>query len=97
MELYEKIKPMEDEISSLKEANANSIAGDQPSMTAWGKNIYTDLKTDDLFMFNLLLCWLLTVSELQKKLEQSKSQLQGSKLQLEQEGRKSYNLSKKSS
>lgn len=37
MELYEKIIPMEDEISSLKEANANSIAGDQPSMTVLRK------------------------------------------------------------
>lgn len=37
MELYEKIKPMEAEISSLKEANANSLAGDQPSMTVLRK------------------------------------------------------------
>lgn len=63
----------------------------------WGRIIYTDLKTDDSFMFNLLICWLLTVSELQNKLDQSKSQLQDSKLQLEREGTKSYNLSKKSS
>lgn len=63
----------------------------------WGKNIYTDLKTDDSFVFNQLICWLLIVSELQKKLDQSKRQLQDSKLQLEQEGTKNYDLSKKSS
>lgn len=82
MELYKQIKPLEDEITSLREANANNSRGDDVR-TSWGENRVRSSITLST-----------SVSDLERRLDQSKIQLQESQTQLQEVDEKNFNLSR---